>query len=68
MTTALLGPFLWVRDGAWENQLTGVILALVLFACICSVLLRPRIWTAVLSILGIIGWLVVGIVGLGISV
>jgi hypothetical protein len=68
MTSILWGPLLFVIDGARENQIVGWTIAALLFPTILIYPLRPRLWSALLSGLGIAGWLLAGMLGWGINV
>jgi hypothetical protein len=64
----LLGPILFIRDSAWENQVWGLIFAIVLVSGMLSVFIKPRLWSALLAIFSVLGWLFLGMIGAGIDV
>jgi hypothetical protein len=64
---ALLGPILLIQDVAWGNQVTGVVLCLLLVPCLASFFFRPRWWSAILSTSAALAWLIIGNVGMGIN-
>jgi hypothetical protein len=68
MSSALWDPLYFAFDGAIANQVTGVVFTLVLAPCMASWLLWPQKWTALLSILAMLAWIFVGIIGSGIDV
>jgi hypothetical protein len=63
----LLGPILLIVDGAPENQASGVGLCLLLLPCLAAVIVRPRWWSALLSLLAAVAWVFIGLVGDGID-
>jgi hypothetical protein len=62
-----LGPLLFAMDVAPTNVWTGVALTIVLLPAIALVAFRPRVWTAAVSILALLAWVFLGIIGDGIG-
>ena len=63
----LLGPLLFAMDVAPANIWAGVALTIILLPAIALVAFRPRLWTAGVSILALLAWVFLGIVGEGIG-
>ena len=63
----LLGPLLFAMDVAPANVWTGIVLTLILLPAIALVAFRPRVWTAAVSILALLAWVFLGIIGDGIG-
>jgi hypothetical protein len=63
----LLGPILFVLDVAPENVWWGVALTILLVPAIVLFAFRRRVWTAVVSIMALAAWLILGVVGGGID-
>ena len=64
----LLGPILFVTDVAPGNVWWGIVLTIFLLPAIALFAFRRRVWSAMVSILALIAWLVPGIVGDGLGV
>jgi hypothetical protein len=63
----LLGPILLLLDVAPENQEAGVALCLLLIPCLAAVIVRPRWWSALLSLFASVTWMFIGLVADGIN-
>jgi hypothetical protein len=63
----LLGPILFIRDVAWENQATGVVACLLLAPVMLLPIFRPRPWSFGAAGLAAFAWLGLGIIGMGID-
>jgi len=63
----LWGPLYFVFDSAPINQITGIVLVLVLGAGMIAFPLWPRKLTAAVFIPAILLWLLCGIIGNGIN-
>ena len=69
MTTIFWGPLYFIFDVAWENQLTGIVIAAICIAFMSSILVFPkRPITLVFFVLGCVLWLFSGMIGRGIDV
>jgi hypothetical protein len=64
----LYGPLTFVFDVAPANQAWGVVATILLAGCIAAWPVKPRVWTAVISFLGILAWLFFDVIGVGIDV
>ena len=67
MGNFLWGPLYFILDVAPENQISGWILLLICAMAILSYPLRPRTWSAILALLGVLAWLFFGLIGAGID-
>ncbi len=67
MKDLLLGPLTFVLDVAPTNRVWGIVLTIILVLCIAAYPLKPRIWTAIITGLGILGWMLLGLIGGGIN-
>jgi hypothetical protein len=63
----VLGPILFVKDLAPDNQMAGIVLCLLLIPCMLVGVLRPRWWSIAISVNAALSWLFEGIVGSGID-
>lgn len=61
--TPLFGPLHLVADGAPENNRDGIIACLILLPMIFAFIIRPHLITGLISLLGIAGWLFLGLIG-----
>lgn len=65
--SVLLGPLYLVLDVAPGNVQAGVLFTALLLPCIFAVFLKPHPVTVVLSLLALLAWMFLGVVGQGIS-
>jgi len=63
----LLGPILFVLDGAPLNVWTRMVLSCILVPAMFLVACRLRWWSALISVLAALAWLFLGILGEGIN-
>ena len=61
------GPLQFVFDVAPGNKASGLFLCALLIPMLLAFPIKPRLWTALLSTLAVIFWLLLGVVGLGIG-
>ncbi len=61
------GPLYFVMDAVPENRVTGVILCAILLPCIVAFPIRPNRITATVSLLAIVCWLSLGVIGAAIG-
>ena len=62
-----LGPILFIMDVAPANVWWGIALTVILLPAMTLFAFRRRAWTAALSLLALIAWVILGIVGDGIG-
>lgn len=62
-----LGPILFLRDVAWENQVWGIVFCLLLIPGMLAPLVKPSWWAAGIGLLSVLGWLFLGMIGMSID-
>ncbi len=67
MSGAFWGPLYFVRDVAPENKIQGLILCAILLPCIAAFPMKRNAITAAISLLAILFWLFLGVIGEGIG-
>lgn len=63
----VLGPIYFIRDVSPENQITGLLLFLVLVPLLLLPLVKRNQITISISIVALILWLLLGVIGEGIG-
>ena len=63
----LLGPILFIMDAAPANVWSGLALTIILLPAMALFAVRPKAWTAALSLVALIVWVILGVIGDGIG-
>lgn len=66
--SVLWGPLLFAWDVVPENQVFGWIAVALIAGAVLAFPICRKAWSAWLSIIGIVAWLILGILGNGINV